>query len=587
MLVKSLKFKEFACFKSRWSGLDDFKPITVIVGRNNSGKSRLIDFFHIFNDGGPTLPNVPKQYSALLDEPFLEKVFSKTKTGEGMGPQYRGLYEPESHWNRYGEPNLGRCLTWETIDGKAVVDSNFRLNCGRHDSHQESFHLKAIDAIQRRLSSEQLVTPFGGRIFRRINADRNLVPETATVDLKLLEDGTGATNVIRRFLTSSNLDSSVIQKRVLDALNAIFRDQGRFDGIEIRQHEQGKPGFPTEVWEVFLREPNKGLISLSDSGSGLKTVLLMLLNLIVMPISLQKSEGLFIFAFEELENNLHPALLRRLFRFIAEYVDRHDCMVFLTSHSNIALDFFSSQKNAQIISVEHDGLTASTKTLAIHFDHVSLLSQLGARASDLLHANGVVWLEGPSDRIYFNRFIEIFSDGQLVEGRDYQCAYYGGSVLAHIKFTPPESTDTSLNNLLRINHNIAVICDGDRRTDIGPGSRLKERVRRVVGEVDKIPNAYLWVTDAKEIENYIPGEIWSKVYNKPKVPSPGKYDSFPSTGLTEDDFVSVHLGRKSFDKCDFAAKAAPHLTKENLATRFELEKKMTELVETIRSWSAN
>lgn len=104
-------------------------------------------------------------------------------------------------------------------------------------------------------------------------------------------------------------------------------------------------------------------------------------------------------------------------------------------------------------------------------------------------------------------------------------------------------------------------------------------------EVESIPGAYLWITDAKEIENYIPGSAWSAVYNLKDVPDPAKFDRFPGSGLKDTDFVPKNLNRKSFDKCDFAMKAVSHLTRESLATRFEFEAKMNSLVEKIREWN--
>ena len=104
------------------------------------------------------------------------------------------------------------------------------------------------------------------------------------------------------------------------------------------------------------------------------------------------------------------------------------CTVFLTTHSSTALDVFGMSKESQIIHVTHDGEAAKAFRITAHFDQLSVVSELGAKPSDLLQANGVVWVEGPSDRIYLNRWIELYSDGELTEGRDYQCAYYGGSI---------------------------------------------------------------------------------------------------------------------------------------------------------------
>ena len=154
-------------------------------------------------------------------------------------------------------------------------------------------------------------------------------------------------------------------------------------------------------------------------------------------------------------------MLRRLFKYLADFVTKERCTLFLTTHSSVALDFFGIREDSKIIQVSHCGESASTVTVQAHFDRVGLLSELGARPSDLLQSNGVLWLEGPSDRIYFNRFIELFSNGELKEGRDYQCAFYGGSVLAKTGFNAPENADEELANLLRLNNNIAIVCDGD------------------------------------------------------------------------------------------------------------------------------
>src|SRR5207248_5587868 len=132
-----------------------------------------------------------------------------------------------------------------------------------------------------------------------------------------------------------------------------------------------------------------------------------------------------------------------------------------------------------------------------------VISELGAKPSDLLQANGIIWVEGPSDCIYLNRWLDVYTDGELQEGRDYLCAFYGGSLLARTQFQSPEAAESELVNLFRVNPNIVVICDSDRTR---LGSRVKDRVRRIRAEVLNIPGAHIWVTEAREIENYLPGE---------------------------------------------------------------------------------
>ena len=43
MNIDSIYFKGYSCFKKEWAGFDTIKPINVVIGRNNSGKSHLLD----------------------------------------------------------------------------------------------------------------------------------------------------------------------------------------------------------------------------------------------------------------------------------------------------------------------------------------------------------------------------------------------------------------------------------------------------------------------------------------------------------------------------------------------------------------
>ena len=51
VIVDSIFFKGHTCFKKEWSGFDVIKPINVIIGRNNSGKSHLLDLVEVMCSG--------------------------------------------------------------------------------------------------------------------------------------------------------------------------------------------------------------------------------------------------------------------------------------------------------------------------------------------------------------------------------------------------------------------------------------------------------------------------------------------------------------------------------------------------------
>lgn len=570
MKADTVFFKGHLCFQKDWVGFDRIKPINVIIGRNNSGKSHLLDLIEALSNNELSNRGWQLRCRGVLDENSLIGAFPRNLEISTLGGDC---------WLDHGRHLIGSKITWETDSDGSCTELDFA-----DDSALESRYGPVSTKTRMSKIKELVRNPthcFNNKQFRRLLADRDIRQEPSTNDLTLGSEGTGASNIVRRFITTSNelFPREVIQTELLDALNEIFGNDGSFSEIQVQEHDDGAEG-PKGHWEVYLGEEKKGLISLSKSGSGLKTILLVLLNLLVVPRIENKEKSEFIFAFEELENNLHPALLRRLFRYLEDYVLREKATIFLTTHSSTALDVFSASENAQIIHVVHDGESAHTSTVSAQLDRFEVISTLGARPSDLLQANGIVWVEGPSDRLYINCWIQLYSGGKLREGRDYQCAFYGGSLLAQVQFEPSDE-ETPLANLFRLNPNIVVVCDGDCESADTP---LKPRVERIRAEVEAITGAHIWITKAREIENYIPGSVLGIAQSIKSIPDPGKYESFfPRSGSSS--YLKDRVKRKHIDKIDLATDSTPHMTKENMTGRFEWNEQIRIITERISSWN--
>jgi putative ATP-dependent endonuclease of OLD family len=578
MLAESVKFQGHRCFKGEWAGFDTIKPVNVIIGRNNTGKSHLLDLAEALC-GPLNTQGWRYRCRTTLDESALKRVFPENQSGGNL----RGYF-----WNDHGCHFIGVTVEWETDAQMRPTEIFFPPGFDPNSRFGPASTNARLDCI--RLALQNLPHKLSGLRFRRLLADRDIRPEPPGTDLALDPDGHGATNIIRRYIVTSNprYPREIIQRQLLEGLNKVFGKDGQFNEIQIKLHDEAKPGQSQGYWEVFLGESKKSLIPLSTSGSGLKTVILVLLNLLVVPEIEGTPKSKFVFAFEELENNLHPALLRRLFQFLENYAISEQATIFLTTHSSTALDLFGVSKNAQIIHVTHNGEGARATVVSAHFDHLGVISELGAKPSDLLQANSVIWVEGPSDCIYLNRWIDLFSDGSLQEGRDYQCAFYGGSLLARTQFASPEEAESELVNLLRVNPNIVVVCDSDRTAATGEGSRIKGRVRRISAEVERIPGAHIWTTEAKEIENYLPGQVLSEVFKLKNVPDPGQYEAFFPSGddsKNGSSFIEGHLKRQGLDKMDLAVQAAPYITKELMSPRFDFLQQIQKIIEKIRGWN--
>ncbi|WP_052689684.1 ATP-dependent nuclease [Xanthomonas albilineans] len=579
MPITSVKVKGYSCFTGDWCGFDQFKPITIIIGRNNTGKSQLLNLVgHLCDTSGQRLSET---------ESFL---FEGIFTEDDLRPffQYRKSGMKGDVWADNGMLYVNTPIKWSPIPKVEILETQPRLTRGYGNEVYYHPGPGVLDALTEMLS--RIYNPLARKRFFHLMADRDIRPELAERNLKLLPDGRGATNIIRDHLINAGKISAsrpIIQNELGNALNNIFGPDGEFLQIFIQQHDKNS-GIATDgQWEVFLEEERKGLISLTNSGSGLKTVILVLLNLLVMPKIERINPADCVFAFEELENNLHPSLLRRLLKFIDNFAQEYQCSVFFTTHSSATLDLFSRAEHAQFVRISHDGKSASTQTIDRFFDQAHIVGELGAKASDILQANGIIWVEGPSDAIYLNHWIEIFSGGRLLEGRDYACAFYGGALLARTTLSEPGVGEDGLVNLIPLNRNIALICDSDRSSKV---TRLKPRVKKAQQAIAEIPDAVIWITAGKEIENYLPGSVLSAALGKPSaVVDPDQYELFfPSTkkATKGKSYLEDKLGLQRIDKVELALSARPHMTKEVMEARLDWTNQMIVLINAIRKWNS-
>ena len=323
-------FENYKCFKDE-TIIENIKPINIVIGKNNIGKSSLLDIIEIINNPEQLWNNrETKIYiEKNLSDQEIKKVFRSDTYGGGISA--RNHYE----------------------FGQNFIDENFRFQLVSENisyDNKKKFSTKSLEQYNRYWNDLATRMDYNPKTVKRIYAERNVNPEKETSSMQINGYGNGITSVINNYLNKAKYNENKIRKELLEKLNEIMGKDANFTEITTQQVEYDKDDIR---WEIFLREENKGRIALSKSGSGLKTILMVLVYTILLPDIENKDLSEYIFLLEELENNLHPSLERRLLKYIEE-ISRDEATIFLTTHSNTVLDSFQNNDNVQMYHVKKE-----------------------------------------------------------------------------------------------------------------------------------------------------------------------------------------------------------------------------------------
>lgn len=323
-------------------------------------------------------------------------------------------------------------------------------------------------------------------------------------------------------------------------------------------------------------------LPLSSYGTGVHELVIMVTAILSMEDALC--------CIEEPEIHLHPRLQREFVEFMLnetsnQYLLSSHSPTFVNAGASMASDI---RDEVQIFHLARDisGATVGYAVLT-EANAITALNDLGVQASDILQANCVLWVEGPSDRIYIKHWIHLVAP-ELVEGLHYSIMFYGGGLRSHLSFERDldEAVDDSLSDLiqiLRLNQKSIVVMDSDRSASGKHLNRTKLRVRDECEESGGIA----WVTYGREIENYIPASVVSKAIIQFKgdatqfsIDRYEKFEAQVNNALTSAGAKPLDYSR---DKVGNARRFIGHFATEDVSA--QLEKDLYPIIEKIREWN--
>jgi AAA15 family ATPase/GTPase len=226
-------------------------------------------------------------------------------------------------------------------------------------------------------------------------------------------------------------------------------------------------------------------VPLDNLSDGMYHVLRILLQI----NSCKRGDIIFI---DEPELHLHPGAIKKLRKII--FKKKNECQIITTTHSPLFLD---TKYVDLLILNQEEGPPVVTPNQEMD----RLLNAIGSESSDILLYNLIIWCEGPSDKLYINKILSFFSELKI-DVNDIGFVFYGGQNYQHI----------DLQDIKQVARKSFFILDSDKKNK---DDKIKNKKEEFIKKA-AVQGFKYWITNRKEIENYIPPRVMEKAMNKPQ-----------------------------------------------------------------------
>lgn len=495
-----------------------FGRVHLITGQNNSGKSALANVaWHVLpslrRDGTVdwskrpfTTGDIPQGIPWTPHTSItLSICFSLSSLLSKVGD--------EQHRNRFAKSTVEKALTSESVsrgnEGVCWFDYDVPIDLQASNQRQLILNEQFAKELSKECSTNfkdisLALTSQGGsnlkdnltRIITKL-APWDSIPNVIKVDAiryttddnepsdHVISGGKGLIKELRR-LRMPNVNEQFINQKKWVRFEKFVRDILNDPEAEINTN--------ADATAILVKSGTPGFLELSDLGTGIEELVI-----IAAVVACNDNKLILI---EEPEIHLHPTLQSKLIRFFLD--DKNGNRFLITTHSPSIIN----TPGVTITQVTNIGGESTASQVRGIVDARNVLDDIGAKPSDLLQSNYVIWVEGPSDRIYVNYWLSVVAP-ELSEGTHYSVMMYGGRLLNSCSADVP-GDDDDLIALFRVNTHFCVLMDSDRGKK---GAQLNSTKLRIKKECEASGNIS-WVTDGRTIENYVPAIILQRALDE-------------------------------------------------------------------------
>lgn len=562
ILIPNLAISGYRSFGKDIQYFEKFSKINILIGQNNAGKSNVLRFLHEIYQKSTTQSTLKLD---LLDmhlpsrPPTLAGIAESVCENGTPAPAEHRIYTTNinSHQREHVWININRIFKEKSrLDGTNECWSIIKIpnTTYENDSWHEAMRVLNDNELSRTWS--MLFNMSGGdrrtwekQLVSRLSASlpqikTELIPAIRKIgsqgSTSELFDGTGIIERIAK-LQNPSVHDQKSKRRFLD-IQSFLRDVIDRPDAEIE--------VPYERDTILVHMDGK-VLPIESLGSGIHEVLILASAATVLQD--------YVVCIEEPELHLNPILQKKLLRYLATHTDNQ---YFITTHSAALMD----TPNAEVYHVRLKDGASIVERASSDQHRATVCEDLGYHPSDLLQANCIIWVEGPSDRIYINWWLNEINK-ELIEGIHYSIMFYGGRLASHLSQAWSNEEISNFISLRKLNQRGVMLIDSDRDSPHKPINSTKKRLQ---SEFDSGPG-HAWITSGREIENYIPSaQIFSAITkihpSATATTKGGKFDSMLNIKSAKDKITTA-------SKVDIARHIvqsySPDLTQLDLTSQLE------------------
>jgi len=536
MRLIKLKVTNFRCFKEET--VVDLDDITVLIGKNDSGKSSLFDAIDIFIDE----KKVPEADDCCVytknDTIRIACVFDSLPKQLVIDEQHPTDLNSEYLLNSTGNLEVVKMYT---CPGKGKGKLKGVFACANHPTASNYNDLLLLTNTKLKQRAKELGVDLSS-VNQTINTDLRRAMwahagdlQRQDIDVELKSEAAGTIwEQLKKYLPvfalfKSDRPSTDQDAEAQDPMKAAIKEavkaqEGKLSEIvtqvtkevqeianrtveKIREMnpelaKQLTPRVSSKNWDSLFSVSLTGDedIPVNKRGSGTRRLILLNFFRAKAEKEAESKNTVIIYAIEEPETSQHPNYQKLLIKAFEELAERSGCQVFLTTHTPVLARRFSqtalryvTQKDGR--TVIHDGranetLSEITESLGVLPDH---------------NIKVFMGVEGRNDIAF------LLSISKILRGAGEDVPDLGkAEEEGHLVFIPlgGSSLDLWVSRLKGFNRPEFYLMDRDTCPPDKP------KYHTTAEELAKCQNCIAWTTERKELENYIHPDIIKAQYPK-------------------------------------------------------------------------